>query len=199
MKKSTPKTNKEDSETEEYTPEEIKKLDYYHELTNHVLDDDDIYDLMCKYGDDEDKILYNLKELEKEANRGEEYQWHEVGKSKLNIINIFLEKEKKVNKGPFKKNIIYYQKNKRNEENEGEYKEENKENYFYRRNNNYYYYPKRRRPYYRNNNYYKRNYTNYKSKDAVEVPDQNEQNDNLETKVIEKHVYKDTVLLLILN
>ena len=37
---------------------------------------------MCKYGDDEDKILNNLKELEKEANRGEEYQWHEVGKSK---------------------------------------------------------------------------------------------------------------------
>ena len=87
MKKSTPKTNKEDSETEEYTPEEIKKLDYYQEQTNYVLDDDDIYELMCKYGDNEEKILYDLKELEKEANRGEEYQWHEVGKSKLNLYN----------------------------------------------------------------------------------------------------------------
>ena len=86
MKKSTPKTNKEDSETEEYTPEEIKKLDYYHELTNHVLDDDDIYDLMCKYGDDESKIREKLYELTKEANKGDEYQWHEVGKSKINII-----------------------------------------------------------------------------------------------------------------
>ncbi len=82
MKKSTQQTKQSDSDTEEYTQEEIEKLDYYHDLTNHVLDDDDIYDLMCKYGDDEIKIKEELKELTKEANKGEEYQWHVVGKSK---------------------------------------------------------------------------------------------------------------------
>ncbi len=87
MKKSNEQKNKEESDTEEYTPEEIKKLDYYQEQTNYVLDDDDIYELMCKYGDNEEKILYELKELEKEANRGKEYQWHQVGKSKLNLYN----------------------------------------------------------------------------------------------------------------
>ena len=87
MKKSNEQKNKEESDTEEYTPEEIKKLDYYQEQTNYILDDDDIYELMCKYGDNEEKILYDLKELEKEANRGKEYQWHQVAKSKLNLYN----------------------------------------------------------------------------------------------------------------
>ena len=86
MKKSTSQTKQTDSDTEEYTQEEIEKLDYYHNLTNHVLDDDDIYDLMCKYGDDESKIREKIYELTKEANKGDEYQWHEVGKSKINII-----------------------------------------------------------------------------------------------------------------
>ena len=74
MKKSNEQKNKEESDTEEYTPEEIKKLDYYQEQTNYILDDDDIYELMCKYGDNEEKILYDLKELEKEANIGKEQQ-----------------------------------------------------------------------------------------------------------------------------
>ncbi len=86
MNKPSSKNNQSDSDTEEYTQEEIKKLDYYQDYSNHLLDDDEIYDLMCKYKDDDEKIKEELDELIKIANKGEEYQWHEVSKSK----NIFL-------------------------------------------------------------------------------------------------------------
>jgi hypothetical protein len=86
MNKPSSKNNQSDSDTEEYTQEEIKKLDYYQDYSNHLLDDDEIYDLMCKYKDDDEKIKEELDELIKIANKGEEYQWHEVCKSK----NIFL-------------------------------------------------------------------------------------------------------------
>ena len=73
MNKPSSKNNQSDSDTEEYTQEEIKKLDYYQDYSNHLLDDDE-------------KIKEELDELIKIANKGEEYQWHEVSKSK----NIFL-------------------------------------------------------------------------------------------------------------
>ena len=86
MNKPSSKNNQNDSDTEEYTPEEIKKLDYYQDYSNHLLDDEEIYDLICKYNDDDEKIKEELNELVKIANKGKEYQWHQVGKSK----NIFL-------------------------------------------------------------------------------------------------------------
>ncbi len=86
MNKPSSKNTQNDSDTEEYTQEEIKKLDYYQEYSNHLLDDDEIYDLMCRYEDDDEKIKEELDELVKIANKGEEYQWHEVNKSKYYFI-----------------------------------------------------------------------------------------------------------------
>lgn len=64
-----------------YTKEEIKRLDKFHDETEHKFEDDEIYELMLKYKDDDDAILNELKEQLKERKKGEEYQWQSIGKS----------------------------------------------------------------------------------------------------------------------
>ena len=86
MKKGTTKSKKtttkpkETNEDEFYTREEEEQLDKYQEATGYKFDDDEIYDLMKKYKNDENAILKDLKEQLKERNRGEEFEWKEVGK-----------------------------------------------------------------------------------------------------------------------
>jgi hypothetical protein len=72
-------------EADEYTNEELESLDYYHDYTGHIFEDEEIYELMRKFDNDESKIKVELDEKLKIANKGDEYKWHEVGKSK----NIF--------------------------------------------------------------------------------------------------------------
>ena len=72
---------KEESEEEYYTEEELKRIDEFHKLTNHKFEDDEIYDLMEKFKDNDEAILTELKEQLKERKRGVEYEWNEVGKS----------------------------------------------------------------------------------------------------------------------
>ena len=79
--KEKPKEKKEESNEEYYTPEEIKRLDKFHEETEHFFEDDEIYDLMEKYKNDDDAILNELKEQLKQRKRGTEFEWNEVGKS----------------------------------------------------------------------------------------------------------------------
>ena len=70
-----------DEEYEEYTPEEIKLLDEYHEFTDHKFEDDEIYDVMQKFNSDDRLVKNELKQMLKEFSKGVEYHWTEIGKS----------------------------------------------------------------------------------------------------------------------
>ena len=84
--KEKPKETKESNE-EFYTKEEIKRLDKFHAETNNKFDDEEIYDLMLKYKGNDEAILNELnEELKEREKRGEEYEWHNVGKSNSNYI-----------------------------------------------------------------------------------------------------------------
>ena len=95
-KKATPKAKQDETKmkkepsNEYYTEEEIKKLDEFHEQTEHKFEDDEVYELMLKYKDDDEAILNELKELLKERKRGEQFDWQAVGKSKTNILINYL-------------------------------------------------------------------------------------------------------------
>jgi DNA-binding transcriptional MerR regulator len=79
--KAKPKETKETND-DYYTEEEMKTLDKYHAKTNHKFDDEEIYELMQKYKDNEEAILNELnEELKEREKRGDEYEWHDVGKS----------------------------------------------------------------------------------------------------------------------
>ena len=51
-------------------------------MTENNFVDDEIYDVMVKFKNDEELIENELKEMLKELKRGEEYGWTEIGKSK---------------------------------------------------------------------------------------------------------------------
>ena len=75
-KKDDPKSN-----VEYYTKEELERLDSFHAETNHKFNDEEIYELMEKYGQNDDAIKNELQEQLKERERGDEFNWQEVGKS----------------------------------------------------------------------------------------------------------------------
>ena len=79
--KEKPKEKKEEASQDYYTPEEIERLDKFHEQTENFFEDDEVYELMEKYKNDDDAILNELKEQLKQRKRGDEYEWNEVGKS----------------------------------------------------------------------------------------------------------------------
>jgi hypothetical protein len=70
-----------------YTPEEEKRLDWFHEQTEKKFTDDEVYPLMKKYGDNDEAILNELKEELKERKRGD-FEWKDVGKSNYIFYNI---------------------------------------------------------------------------------------------------------------
>ena len=76
------KVEKEEEDEEYFTKEEIQRLDKFHDLTDHKFTDDEIYELIEKFKEDDDTILNELKEQLKERKRGSDYEWNEVGKSK---------------------------------------------------------------------------------------------------------------------
>ena len=75
------KIEESDSEESYYTPEEIILLDKLHEFSEHKFEDDDIYEIMIKYNNDEELIKSEIKEMLKELKRGAEFSWTEIGKS----------------------------------------------------------------------------------------------------------------------
>lgn len=83
--KSKVKEPEPDSE-EYYTKEEIEQLDRYHEITENKFEDDEIYEVMQKFNNDDSLIINELKEMMKVTLRGEEYSWQEIGKSNYIII-----------------------------------------------------------------------------------------------------------------
>ena len=80
MKQKDKKEEKQE-DNDVYTKEEIKRLDHFHEQTEHKFEDDEVYELMLKYKDDDEAILNELKDQLKERKRGQEYDWQAVGKS----------------------------------------------------------------------------------------------------------------------
>ena len=64
-----------------YTIEEIKLLDKYHDFCGHKFDDDKIYEVIIKFNYDDELIKNEIKEMLKDLERGEEYNWTEIGKS----------------------------------------------------------------------------------------------------------------------
>ena len=75
------KSQESDSEESYYTPEEIALLDKLHGISGHKFDDDDIYEIMIKYNNDEELIKNELNEMLKELKRGAEFSWTQIGKS----------------------------------------------------------------------------------------------------------------------
>ena len=60
----------------------MKLLDKFHKMSENHFIDDEIYELMVKFNNDEELINNELKEMLKEMKRGEEYAaWTEIGKS----------------------------------------------------------------------------------------------------------------------
>ena len=78
--KKTAKPKEKEDNDEYFTKEEIKRLDKFHDETEHLFDDTEVYELMQKYGDDDEAILNELKEQAKERKRGDSYEWKDVGK-----------------------------------------------------------------------------------------------------------------------
>ena len=75
------KAQESDSEESYYTPEEIVLLDKFHDFTENKFQDDEIYDIMIKFNNDEDLIKNELNEMLKELKRGADFSWTEIGKS----------------------------------------------------------------------------------------------------------------------
>ena len=79
------------AKVEYYTKEEIKRLNKIHTKTNYKFDDDEVYQLMQKYKNDDDSIIKDLQE------RRENFQWEYIGKSNYKFL-IYLFNRRKSNK-----------------------------------------------------------------------------------------------------
>ena len=131
------KQSKNDSEEYEYyTDKEIEALDKYQDFTEHYFDDDELYDIIIKYKYDDEKIKNELSDMLRGVKRGDEYKWHEYGKSKsIFSYNSSIEKkeEKNVepegNKKTFKKTYQYSRKE--NGTSKGNYYKRNNGNRYY--------------------------------------------------------------------
>ena len=78
------KDKKELAEEEEYdfyTPEEIQLLDKFHKFSNNKFVDEEIYDIIQKFNNDEELIKNELKERMKDFLKGDEFDWVEIGES----------------------------------------------------------------------------------------------------------------------
>ena len=78
------KEKKEQNQEEEYdfyTPEEIQLLDKFHKFTNNKFIDEEIYDIIQKFNNDEELIKNELKERMKDFLKGDEFDWVEIGES----------------------------------------------------------------------------------------------------------------------
>lgn len=90
-KKTTKKTTKpvvkpkekEENNDDFYTKEEIKELDKYHEFTGHKFEDEEIYEIMGKYKNDEKLVLEELNNILNDREKRGESDWGEVKKGKI--------------------------------------------------------------------------------------------------------------------
>ena len=59
-----------------YTDKEIELLDKYKYYCNSKFEDNEIYDLMVRFKNDDIKIKEELDYMMRDLNRGDEFQWH---------------------------------------------------------------------------------------------------------------------------
>ena len=71
-----------DNGEEYYTDEEEKLLDKYLKLTNNKISEEEIYEVMQRYHNDDIEVTDQLNYMVKLLGKGEEYGWQEIGKSK---------------------------------------------------------------------------------------------------------------------
>ena len=84
MKSSTkPEQEDSSSEIEEYTEKEIEALDKYQNYSDNNFLDEELYDLIIKYNYDDQKIKAELDQMIKDLQKGDDYGWHEISKSKI--------------------------------------------------------------------------------------------------------------------
>lgn len=85
FEKSLNLSNSEES-YEEYTPKELSYIDKYKAMALNRLTDDEVYDIVCKYNFNDEKIEREIKEFTKLIlNKGDDYSWTiiDTGKSKF--------------------------------------------------------------------------------------------------------------------
>jgi hypothetical protein len=73
-KKTTTTKTQQKKEEEYFTKEEEKRIDKIHEKTGHKFDDDEVYELMQKYKNNDEAVINELNE------RGETHEWEDIGK-----------------------------------------------------------------------------------------------------------------------
>lgn len=69
---------------EEYTPKELAYIDKYKAMALNRLTDDEVYDIICKYNFNNEKIGNEINEFTKLVlNKGDDYSWTiiDAGKS----------------------------------------------------------------------------------------------------------------------
>jgi hypothetical protein len=158
-----------DKSVEFYTPREVEYLDKYGAVSDNLLDDEELYQIITKHNFNDEKILNEVKTIIKRIEaRGEEYQWGNIQNGKKKIQKEEVKPEPKITKvsKPQKgrkperdvqskalqeENQIYYDYNK----GYGNYKNYQKEDKYY---NNYY------GNSYNNEGYNQNQYQNYKYK-----------------------------------
>ena len=86
-KKDKKKVEEESDSEEYYTEEEIKMLDKFHLLSENKFTDDEIYDVMVRFNNDEELIKNEINEMLKVFKRGDEFNWTEIGKSNSIFFN----------------------------------------------------------------------------------------------------------------
>ena len=83
LEKSLNLSNSEES-YEEYSPKELQYIDKYKAMALNRLTDDEVYDIICKYNFNDEKIEREIKEFTKLVlNKGNDYSWTiiDAGKS----------------------------------------------------------------------------------------------------------------------
>ncbi len=83
LEKSLNLSNSEES-YEEYSPKELQYIDKYKAMALNRLTDDEVYDIICKYNFNDEKIESEIKEFTKLVlNKGNDYSWTiiDAGKS----------------------------------------------------------------------------------------------------------------------
>lgn len=83
FEKSLNLSNSEES-YEEYSPKELEYIDKYKAMALNRLTDDEVYEIICKYNFNDEKIQNEIKEFTKLIlNKGDDYSWTiiDAGKS----------------------------------------------------------------------------------------------------------------------
>ena len=79
-----------DESVEEYTEKELEYLDKYKSLSEFMMEDEEIYDIIVRHNFNDRKIKEEIDEILKlMKKKGDEYGWTKIEKGKSNYKFIF--------------------------------------------------------------------------------------------------------------